>query len=142
MAFLFVEFMSWLRRSFYLVSCLFCSMSLFKEIFASFVFDRISDIKSVPLDYTDLFRRVDVLSLFSWNVLLLMEAPDWFKVSTTGNCANELLMFSSKVYLNFSYSFFNEVSFISNLVYYSLFFFISSLSSYSLASLSEMFLAF
>lgn len=71
-----------------------------------------------------------------------MFVDDPGRESTTGNCANELLMFSIKFSLNFSYSFFIELYLISILVIYSLFLLIYYLNSSSLAYLSPIFLAF
>lgn len=129
-AFLFVEFISWLNLSFSLKSCLFCSISLFKFILASLVLDKINEMISVLLLSLDRLRTVDVLSLFSWvSDFLPLVTDDWSKFSTTGNWANELLIFYTRFYLNFSNYFFNEVSFISNFVFYYLLFFTSSLNS-------------
>lgn len=62
--------------------------------------------------------------------------------STTGSCANELFMFSIRFSLNFSYSFFMELYFISILVISSLFLLIYYLNSSSFAYFSPIFLAF
>ncbi len=79
-AFLFVEFTSWLRRSFSLRSCLFCSISLFKEILASFVLDKINEIISILLESPDRLTD-DVLPLLSWIMDFLPETfEDWSKL--------------------------------------------------------------
>lgn len=126
-AFLLVEFMSWLNLSFSLISCLFCSISLFKLILASLVLDKINEMISVPLVSPERLRTFDVFNLLScWVRDFLpyeLVADDKATFSTIGNWANELLIFYTKFYLNFSNYFFNEVNFISIFVFYYLLFF-------------------
>jgi len=126
-AFLLVEFMSWLNLSFSLISCLFCSISLFKLILASLVLERINEMISVPLVSPERLRKFDVFNLLScWVRDFLpyeLVADDKVTFSTIGNWANELLIFYTRFYLNFSNYFFNEVNFISIFVFYYLLFF-------------------
>lgn len=68
-AFLLVEFISWLSLSFSLKSCLICSINLVKLIFASFVLVKINEMISVLFgSVVDFFIILDVLSLFSWGI--------------------------------------------------------------------------
>lgn len=89
MAFLFVEFMSWLRRSFSLMSCLFCSINLFKEILTSFVLDKIKEMISVLVVSVERFNGPELLGLTYWWVLVFLITPvdDWFKIYAEGNWA-------------------------------------------------------
>ena len=66
-AFLLLEDMSCERRSFSRMSCLFCYMSLFKEILASLVLDNIKEIISVPDWSIDRLSIADMFSLiYCW----------------------------------------------------------------------------
>ena len=126
MAFLLVEFMSWLNLSFSLISCLFCSISLLRFILASFVLDKINEMISVPLVSPERLRTFDVFNLFYWVRDFLpyeLVADDKAIFSMTGNCAKELLIFYTRFYLNFSNYFFKEENFISIFVFYYLLFF-------------------
>jgi len=125
-AFLLVEFMSWLNLSFSLMSCLFCSISLLRFILASLVLDKINEMISVPLVSPERLKTFDVFNLFYWVRDFLpyeLIADDKATLSMTGNCAKELLIFYTRFYLNFSNYFFKEENFISIFVFYYLLFF-------------------
>ena len=125
-AFLLVEFISWLNLSFSLMSCLFCSISLLRFILASLVLDKINEMISVPLVSPERLRTFDVFSLFYWVRDFLpyeLIADEKAIFSMTGNWAKELLIFYTRFYLNFSNYFFNEENFISIFVFYYLLFF-------------------
>lgn len=125
-AFLLVEFMSWLNLSFSLMSCLFCSISLLRFILASLVLDKINEMISVLFVSPERLRTFDVFSLFYWVRDFLpyeLIADDKATLSMAGNWANELLIFYTRFSLNFSNYFFKEENFISIFVFYYLFFF-------------------